>query len=71
LLFLNTLIKKKNIFLIFTKVTYPLDITKTRLQLQNEMMLKSSAVKTKKIGMTMTAYNIGLTLIKQNLKMKF
>lgn len=38
-------------------VTYPLDITKTRLQLQNEMTNKSS-VKVQSQGMFRTAYNI-------------
>ena len=38
-------------------VTYPLDITKTLLQLQNEMMLKNF-VQTKKLGMIKTGLNI-------------
>lgn len=42
-------------------MTYPLDITKTRIQLQNEIMVKTNkgdVVAPKKIGMLRTAMNI-------------
>ena len=44
-------------------VTYPLDIVKTRLQLQGEMLKNDSAHKTKADGMFKTAINMGIFLI--------
>ena len=46
---------------IFLIVTYPFEITKTRLQLQNEMMTRSTKgdiIVPKKLGMFRTAINI-------------
>lgn len=43
-------------------VTYPLDITKTRLQLQNELSKSGASAGTRQIkhGMVRTAMNIGI-----------